>query len=135
MEPYIKSFIMCDSVGKDISGRPIFSGVFDRLRGITFPSVISFCIITEWVVEGGNYKEEIKVLTQQKDKTYFEIPPRNFSSDKQVSVKKFILPLTNFPLYKPGMILWFQVFLNEKLYTEVPVAIETKISRIIGGKK
>jgi len=134
LEPFIKTFILCDSIGKDLSERPVLSGIFNKIKAITYPSTISFCIVTEWVVGKGNYTEEIKILTTGKDKLYYEVLKRKFNCEKDFAVKRFLLSLKKFPLYKPGL-LWFQVYLNEKIFTDVPVILETKVSRIIGGKK
>ena len=134
MEVFIKSFMLCDAIGKDMSERPVLSGIFNKIKAVTYPSNISFCIVTEWVVPEGDYKEEIKILTAQKDQLYFEILKRNFHCDQQFAVKRFLSPLKNFPLYRPGLV-WFQAYLNDRLFTEFPLLLETKISRIIGGKK
>jgi len=134
MGPYLKSFILCDNITKDISGKPVLSGIFDKIKAFGYPSTKPFYIVTEWVVEEGSYREEIKVLTASKDKVYFDIPVREFSANKKLEIKKLILPVNKFPLYGSGGV-WFQIYLNEKLYSEFPLIIETKVSRIIGGKK
>jgi len=117
-----------------MSERPVLSGIFNRIKAITYPSNISFSIVTEWVVTEGAYKEEIKILTDRKDELYVDILKRNFHCDKEFAVKRFLSPLKNFPLYRPGLV-WFQAYLNEVLFTEFPLFLETKVSRIIGGKK
>jgi hypothetical protein len=131
VEPYLKTFILCDNVTKDILGRPVFSGVLNKIKAVTFPSYIPICIVTEWVLERGTYKEEIKVLTGNREQTYFKVPSRTFNCERDIAVKSFISPLKNFPLSSHGG-LWFQAFLNDKLFLDFPIAVETKVSKIIG---
>jgi hypothetical protein len=118
--PILQFSVLCDAVGKDPSGKFVFSGVFNGLKK---PNIVpQFFIVNRYIYGEGEFKEKIRIKSPDLKKTVVEIEEHKFTLQSEISAFDAVMGFVNVNFEEAG-IYWVEVLLDNELVLSYPLPV------------
>ena len=118
-EPILQYAILCDTIAKDQTGKPVYIGAFD---GLNKPVILpQFVIALKWICGIGSHTFGFKILDPELKPLH---TTDNFPMQFKVKTDNVHVdfPIINFNFNKLG-VYWIEIMLNKNSYLSIPLPV------------